>query len=71
MGHLRPQILAKVPAQVQANDRHVAAAALQLRAVLDEEGEAGEVCLVSNNLRHLAFEQMKALGVGLLTPGPS
>jgi len=69
MGHLRPEMIAKVPAEVQANDRHVAAAALQLRAVLDEEGEPGEVCLVSNNLRHLAIEQMKALGVEVLTPG--
>ncbi|MGE4243214.1 hypothetical protein [Ramlibacter sp.] len=69
MGHLRPEILSKVPAEVQANDKHVAAAALQLRAALDEEGESGEVCLVTNNLRHLAVEQMKALGVEVLTPG--
>jgi hypothetical protein len=69
MGHLRDEILAIVPRKVQANDRHVAAAALQLRAVLDDEGEQAEVCLVTNNLKHLAVREMKALRVEVLTPG--
>lgn len=65
----RPEYLAKVPNAVDAGDIHVASAALVLRGLSDEEGLADKVCIVSNNLTHLAPKDMAALGIEVMSPG--
>lgn len=61
-----------VPQQVDAKDRHVAAAALALRHVADRESDLGqergeEVLLITDNIKDFASRQMKALGVRVLS----
>lgn len=64
-----------VPDEVDPKDRHVAAAALALRASADEDREAAEprsscdVYLVTDNIKDMAKKQMSALGVKVITSG--
>jgi hypothetical protein len=62
-----------VPEQVDEKDRHVAAAALAVRHAADkdteDEDEAYDVILLTDNVKDLAKKQMKALGVRVLRPG--
>lgn len=61
-----------VPAKVDANDRHVAAAALTLRQYADEDDEdetSYDVYLVTANTRHFAKKDMATLGVSVVKPG--
>lgn len=67
-----------VPQQVDAKDRHVAAAALALRHAIDQdESSVGErieqverVLLITENIKDFAVRPMKALGVRVVRPGP-
>lgn len=62
-----------VPEQVDEKDRHVAAAALAVRHAADkdteDEDQAYDVILLTDNVKDLAKKQMKALGVRVLRPG--
>ena len=63
-----------VPEQVDAKDRHVAAAALALRHAADrdtedEEHRGYDVVLLTENVKDFARAQMKRLGVRVLRPG--
>ncbi|WP_431048819.1 hypothetical protein [Roseateles sp. L2-2] len=63
-----------VPKQVDAKDRHVAAAALALRHAADRDTEGDEspvydVILLTDNIKDFAVTQMKRLGVRVLRPG--
>jgi hypothetical protein len=65
----------QVPAEVDAKDRHVAAAALALRAAAERDkeedapGQRYDVILVTDNTADLAVEQMASLGVRVLSAG--
>lgn len=66
-GHEMPSVLARVPATVHADDKHVAAAALVLRDYALPGND--KVYIVSSNLRDLAVADMKRLGIAVITPG--
>jgi len=65
----KPEYVAKVPKAVDKGDIHVASAALVLRGLSDEEGLSDKVCIVSNNLAHLAAKDMASLGIAVVSPG--
>lgn len=65
----RPEYRTKVPKAVDEGDIHVASAALVLRGLSHEEGLTDTVCVVSNNLAHLAPKDMGALGIAVVSPG--
>ncbi|WPB55458.1 hypothetical protein [Xylophilus sp. GOD-11R] len=58
-----------VPGRVDEKDRHVAAAALTLRRSADEDGDAFDVLLVTDNVKDFAPGRMGALGVRVMTSG--
>lgn len=62
---------ARVPAKVDAKDRHIAAAALDLRRFADEESDKAtyDVFLVTDNVRHFAKGEMAKLGVKVTKAG--
>jgi hypothetical protein len=66
-----PIAQSRVPAEVHSKDRHVAAAALNLRRFVDEESDASayEVFLVTDNIRHFAKGEMSQLGVKVIRAG--
>lgn len=67
-GYDNDEVSSRVPAAVDAGDKHVAAASLVL---LDYAENANDkVFILSNNLKHLAVADMKALGVAVIRPGP-
>jgi hypothetical protein len=70
-GHDSPATLRRVPARVQANDRHLVAAALVLLNGLDEEDhpEQYKVLIVSSNTKHLAVTETRKLGIEVVNPG--
>lgn len=64
-----------VPQEVDAKDRHVAAAAIALRHAIDrDEPSVAErverVLLITDNIKDFAVRQMKTLGVRVVRPGP-
>lgn len=65
----RQEYLAKVPKAVDAGDIHVASAALVLRSLSDGEGLPDKIFIISNNLAHLATQDMAALGIAVVSPG--
>ncbi|HAT30237.1 MAG TPA: hypothetical protein DCW29_05110 [Janthinobacterium sp.] len=65
----KPAYEGKVPPNVHIGDIHVASAALVLRTLAREEGSADNVFIVSNNLTHLAVEEMASIGIGVVSPG--
>ncbi|MBI3155424.1 MAG: PIN domain-containing protein [Burkholderiales bacterium] len=69
--HVSPAARAKVPAKVDPEDGHVAAAALTLRHYVDEERDpaAYQVFLVTDNVRHFARGEMGKLGVEVMKAG--
>jgi len=66
-----PGALGRVPAKVDAKDRHVAAASLTLRQYVEEEPDQSEcdVYLVTDNVRHFAKGDMGKLGVKVVKAG--
>lgn len=58
------QALARVPDKVDAKDRHIAAAALDLRRFVEDESDKTtyDVFLVTDNVRHFAKAEMGKLG---------
>lgn len=64
-----------VPAQVDAKDRHVAAAAIALRHAVDTDaaedppGTCYDVLLITDNVKDLAKKQMSKLGVRVMRAG--
>lgn len=73
--HMSSAAFSAVPEQVDAKDRHVAAAAIALRHAIDEDIEDDEpdrtydVILVTDNVKDLARKQMAMLGIRVLRPG--
>lgn len=65
----QPHYLDKVPSNVNAGDTHVASASLVLHELSQQEGCNDKVFIVSNNLAHLAVNEMKALGISVVSPG--
>lgn len=63
--------LARVPSKVDAKDRHIAAAALDLRLFVEEESDKTtyDVFLVTDNVRHFAKAEMGKLGVKVTKAG--
>ncbi|OGB31745.1 MAG: hypothetical protein A3F78_02645 [Burkholderiales bacterium RIFCSPLOWO2_12_FULL_61_40] len=70
-GHDSPATTQRVPARVQANDRHLVAAALVLVNGLEEEvqPEQHKVLIVSSNTKHLAVTDTRKLGIEVVKPG--
>lgn len=70
-GHDSPATTQRVPARVQANDRHLVTAALVLVNGLDEEEhpEWHKVLIVSSNTKHLAVADTRKLGIEVIKPG--
>lgn len=64
-----PAFRSKVPSTVHAGDIHVASAALVLHNFAQEQGDLDKVIIVSDNLAHLAVKEMKAIGIGVVSPG--
>ena len=64
-----PDYTSMVPKNVDAGDVHVASASLVLRKLSQDEGCADKVYIVSDNLKHLAPDDMNALGVTIVSPG--
>jgi hypothetical protein len=73
--HMSSTAFSTVPEQVDAKDRHVAAAAIALRHAIDEDieddepGQTYDVIIVTDNVKDLAKKQMAELGVRVLRPG--
>lgn len=65
----KPDYKSKVPSAVHAGDIHIASAALVLHTLVQEEGVADKVFIVSNNLQHLAVKEMAAIGINVASPG--
>lgn len=65
----KPTYESKVPLKVHAGDIHVAAAALVLHTLAQEEGSDDKVFIVSNNLTHLAVKEMAEIGIDVVSPG--
>lgn len=64
-----PEYVAKVPEKVDPKDVHVASAALVLHTLIQEEGTADKVYIVSSNITDLAVSDMRAIGVHVVSPG--
>ena len=64
LGHMA--LIGQVPANVNAKDRHVAAAGLALR---DYSEDNDEVLIVSSNVKDLAKANLAAMGVEVVRPG--
>lgn len=58
-----------VPAEVDARDWHVAAAALVLRQYAQADNANDHVYILTNNIKHLAEQAMHRLCIGVVTPG--
>lgn len=59
----------QVPEKVDIGDIHVAAASLVLFKLAKEERSANKIYVVSNNFRHLAVKDMKAIGIDVVSGG--
>lgn len=58
-----------VRSDVDPGDIHVAAAALVLHTLAQQENTPDKVFIVSNNLTHLAVIKMAAIGIDVVSPG--
>jgi hypothetical protein len=73
--HMTSAAFSAVPGQVDAKDRHVAAAAIALRHAVgegiedDEPGQTYDVILVTDNVKDLARTQMARLGIRVIRSG--
>ncbi|MCX2861206.1 hypothetical protein OOZ63_05065 [Paucibacter sp. PLA-PC-4] len=65
----QPEYESKVPTGVNKGDIHVASAALVLHGLSHGEGLSDKIYVVSSNLVHLAVKDMKAIGIGVVSPG--
>jgi hypothetical protein len=63
--------MARVPARVHDNDRHLIAAALVMVSGLDEEDHPAlhKVIIVSDNTKHLAVADTRKLGIEVIKAG--
>ena len=68
-GHEAPSVVARVPAAVSAEDRHVAAAAISLLDLAMQDNPDDQVIIVSSNVKDLAVADMKRLGIRVVAPG--
>lgn len=69
IGHEAPTVLARVPAAVDVGDKHVAAAALVVRDLALQDNADDKIFIVSSNLKHLAVDEMRRLGILVVAPG--
>jgi hypothetical protein len=71
LGDEQEAFLARVPNRVHKNDRHLVSAALVLLHGFDEEEDAStrRVFIVTENLRHLAVNDTRRLGVEVVSAG--
>ncbi|NDZ16934.1 hypothetical protein C7T35_27530 [Variovorax sp. WS11] len=73
--HMTSAAFSAVPKEVDAKDRHVAAAAIALRHAVDEDiendepGQTYEVILVTDNVKDFARKQMAKLGIRVIRSG--
>ena len=68
-GYDDESVVKQVPAAVHQGDRHVAAAAITLLKYVNECSVTDKVFIVSANLKHLAVNDMRAIGIEVLGPG--
>lgn len=69
LGHDQGPVLERVPSDVDAEDRHVAAAGLVLIDYARQFNTKDKVYIVSSNLKHLAAADMLRLGIQVVPPG--
>ena len=67
--HDLPMYIAKVPPKVDQGDVHIVSAALVALEYTQQFGQKDKVYIVSSNLKHLAVDDVKALGINVVSPG--
>lgn len=66
-GELSEALLAKVPAEVDPNDRHVVSAAIALRIASEESRD--KIIIVTSNDVHMAESKLVKMGIAVVRPG--
>ena len=70
LGHDAEKIVQQVPHKVDKGDKHVIAAAILLKHLLDTEGTGSDkVFVVSSNTKHLAVKEVAKMGIEVVKPG--
>lgn len=69
VGYDDPDVILRVPDNVDSGDVHLVGACLILLDSLSEERGTHRIFLVSNNLKHLSVRALKPLGIEVLKPG--
>jgi hypothetical protein len=64
-----PVYIAKVPLKVDHGDVHIVSAALVALDYTQQFEQEDKVYIVSSNLKHLAVDDVKALGINVVSPG--
>jgi hypothetical protein len=65
----QPSYIARVPPTVDSGDVHIVSAALVALDYAQEFEQDDKVFIVSSNLKHLAVNDLKTLGVTVVSPG--
>jgi hypothetical protein len=65
----QPSYIARVPPTVDSGDVHIVSAALVALDYAQEFEQDDKVFIVSSNLKHLAVNDLKALGITVVSPG--